>query len=230
MSSYIDTISIIGNNSKEWPMWAINHFVDDFCCNYSKLLIIERICVLFTQGIDDDQLYVFSESMPMFSNSDTIIKLANNSDKMIEFSLKSQSPADFWNIITRYKRPMVYIKDNNEIRPIYDIDSDESIKIRRMSLNSPFEMDPHGVVNTIIDLVEAKPKYEMHKEEHAARQITELARGYENICRAARTINDPSVPLGVQVYANQGLEALLKKQAQLNKQLDIRIKHIDSRI
>ena len=76
----------------------------------------------------------------------------------------------------------------------------------------------------------AKPRYEMERAEHEARQIAYLAQGYTSIARAAQVVSDPRTPDGIKQYALGELNKLLIKQGKLNDQLGIIQENIDRKI
>lgn len=224
-------VTLIGENTRELPMWSINYFLQEYCNNYSKLLIIQRICELSQQGIPDKCIFVAKKSADLFPKDSFTNTFQNyNNYDYVVLSEKEEDPEKFWHITLNYVRPIVFYRDCGTSYPIYDFTYDEAIKISRLTYNSPINFDVHGVIDSLIDLAQAPAKQQMYEEEHIARQIEQLADNYNEIARASQTINDPRTSDGIRNYANQGLAQLMKKQGQLNEKLGIRIDRIDSRI
>jgi hypothetical protein len=221
----IGEISLVGENTFELPMWSINYYLQELCNNYSKLLIIQRICELSQQGACDKCFFVGKQSASLFPRGAISKSLSENSTKYIILSEKD--PKEFWDAILSHSRPIVFYKHGTEILPLYDYKNKEAIKINKLTFNSPVNIDIQGAVNGLLDLIEAPKKHQIKEEEFEARQIGQLACNYSDIARAAQTINDPRTPEGIRHYANQGLYQLLEKQRKLNDKLEIRITRID---
>lgn len=95
------------------------------------------------------------------------------------------------------------------------------------SFASPISIEFSGIVDSIIDLLEAKPNNNMQEEEGISEQNEHLAEGYVKNSRPYQVINDPGTPEEIRTYPNAGLERLLEQQATLNHLLDIRYDKTD---
>lgn len=220
-------VTLIGENTKELPMWSINYFLQEYCNNYSKLVMIQRICELSQQGIS---IFVAKKSAELFqynSLTDTLVNYYYDSIRLLE---REEDTEKFGHIVLNYVRSIVFYKHLGKIYPIYDFAYDEAIKISRLTYNSQINFDIHGVIDSLIDLAQVPAKQQMCEEEHIAKQIGQLADNYNAIARASQTINDPRTPIGISQYDNQGLKQLMEKQGKLNEKLGIRIDRIDRKI
>lgn len=226
--SEIGSMRIIAENTEGMPMWAVNHYVTEFCNNYNKILLVQKICLLMQQGYYDEQFYVTKKSAVAIPSKNLFKSFTYSDKKFIILTTKGENPKEFWNRIFNYVRPNVFVKDfNGDFFPIMDFEDDDAIKITSMSYNSPVKLDIKGAVDSLIDIANAGNRSEMEEENHIAEQIEQGAKNYESIARASGIVNSENTPDGVKHYANQGLKDLLEKQAILNKKLGIRTQRID---
>lgn len=224
-------INIIGMKTEAVPMWTINHFFKSYCDNYVKLVLLTRLCTVYQNGISSNEIVVSAKSIPVVSDKADIDRFLYYNSDIVEYAVKEENPHKFWEIFNRCERPMIYYREGYDgLVPLYDYFGEEAIKVRKISYNSPVDSLIDGVVGPLIDLAEAKHRYEMEEEEHAARQIVNIADGCASITRVAQIINDDRTPPGVRMYAQATLDKLIDKQAKLNDKLGIRIERIDRRI
>lgn len=226
----VGTIRVIGENTEDLPMWAINRYISEFCNNYNKIIVVQKICMLLQNGYHDDQIYVAKRSAEVLPDKNLEDSFSYSAKKFIVLGTKKSSPDEFWHIVFNYVRPVVFVKDfDGNFYPLLDFDDIESIKITQMSYNSPVKWDIRGAINGILDIANANNRKNMEEADHIASQIEQGAKNYIQIARASQIIGNPRTPQGVQVYATKGLDELLEKQAVLNERLGIRTQKIDQR-
>ena len=241
------------------PSWAITHYLEQFCINHMKLVTIQKICYLASQGVPDSIFYVSSQSAEIYpnklfkdkkydntigyfdtpsvmeysedDNSNILIKSSSkkSENNLVETS-KNEDAAYFWYIIQNYKRPIVLIKDGDKKIPLYDFSSNEATKIWNLKVQSPPEGIIRGALGAAIDLVQAHIEDEREKNEYINRQLGQSVRNLEDIVRASQCINNPNTPEGVRAYANQALSQILKRQADINNKIGITNIRIDTTI
>ena len=226
----IGSIHIVGENTDTLPMWSINYYIQQFCNNYAKVIIIRRICELAQEGATDYQFLVAKKSASIFPTKSIEETFKYEEDRYLIITSKEQNPDKFWKTIMSYSRPMVFFKDRDKVIPLYDFYYEEAIKLTDLSYHCPIQIDFQGMIDGMIDLVQASSNHEMAQEEHINRQIGVAADNTERICRAAQTINDPRTPEGIKEYANRSLQGLLTKQEQLNRKLGARLDRVDRRV
>lgn len=222
-------VKLIGDGASEFPMWSITKYLEDTCNNYNKLLQIVRTCMYLQHGYDSE-LWVAKKSVFLFPDKSLEEYFTFKEQNYIKIATKAIDSERFWYIVTRYVRPIVFIKRHDNFIPLVDFINDDAIKIRSLSYNSPPLFDIEGVVGTIIDLAYAGKRDAREEEEHIARQLGESADNCRRIAHASQVINDERTPRGVKVYANNALSEIMAKQAVLNKKLDIRIAKIDRKV
>lgn len=225
----IGTVQIIGYRTEGLPMWSINHYIEEFCNNYNKILLIRRICELMQDGANDNQFLIAKKSINLFPKTSIESIFTYNDEDYIILQSKEENAKDFWHIIVNYIRPIVFYKENDNILPLVDINTEDAIKIKSFSYNSPIELNIQGAIDGIIDIANAKNRREMEEERHIACLINESASNVERIVKASQVIDDVRTPQGVKYYANNALMDLMNKQEKLNEKLGIRIERIDIR-
>lgn len=225
--SVIGEIKLIGVNTEGLPMWSINHYIDSFCNNYNKILIVRRICELIQQGAYDNQFIIAKKSADLFPTK--LVKDSFNweSDRYIVLSSKGEEPKEFWHIIKSYVRPMVFYKEGSDILPLIDYNDDDAIKVTSMKYNSPVQINLKGATGALLDLINEPNRREMEDERHVSELLNNSIKNINDIASASQTINDVRTPDGVKHYANATLNDLIRIQDKLNKKLGIRADKID---
>lgn len=227
----VGKVCIIGENTEEVPMWVINHYFKTFCDNYVKIILLTRLCELYQNGVRSDRIFISKKSIPVLSQKRDIEKFMYNNDDVIDYFVKKDTPKKFWDMFNRCARPMIYYREKGHgLIPLYEYKSDVAVKICYVSYNSPIEYIVKGAIDVLTDLTINNARYRHEEEEHAARQISNLANGYTSIVRAYQVIDDPRTPEGVKRYASDALATLLEKQNKLNENLGIKLDNIDTRL
>ncbi|MDW7672002.1 MAG: hypothetical protein SCK57_11335 [Bacillota bacterium] len=227
----IGVIQVIGEKTNVLPMWAMNHYITEFCNNYNKIILVQRICLLIQSGYNYKQFIVAKRSAEPIPQKSLEDSFNYSEKKFISLDNHEDNYNDFWHIIFNYVRPVVFVKDSRgSFQPLMDFDDVEAIKIIKMSYNSPPWWDIRGAINSVLDIANAKIRKEMEEEKHIAIQIEQGAKNYESIARASQVIDDSSTPNEIKEYAKIGLEELLEKQAILNNKLGIRVGRIDKKV
>ena len=223
----IGKVRLIGEKTEGIPMWGINHYFKTLCDNYAQLVMLVRMCASLWDGADS-KVVISNESVPLAYDKQKIERFMFKNKDCLDYQENEES---FWSCFHRRERPIVYRRTcEGKLLPLYSYFEEEAIKITGVSYNSPISIEMQGVVDGLLDLAMAKPRYEMERAEHEAWQVSYLAQGYESIARAAQVVSDPRTPDGIRQYAKDGLLRLLIKQGKLNDQLGIREDRIDRKI
>lgn len=229
-NSSLGYIKLVGYDTENVPMWSINHYIEEFCNNYNKLLIIKRICELSANGAYDSQFLVAKSSASLFPTKSLENTFSYNNEKYEVLTTKSENPEHFWHIISNYVRPIVFFKSDGGVFPLVDFIDIDAIKITAMSYNSPVNIDISGALNGLVDLANAKNRREIDEERHISDMIGESANNTSRIISTYDVVNNSNVPEGIKRYANLNLEKLLERQSKLNEKLDIRIERINRKV
>ncbi|MDD2368505.1 MAG: hypothetical protein PHQ90_04320 [Sulfuricurvum sp.] len=197
---------------------AISHYVQQTDINYVKLMIIQKICTLIKDGLDPDQLVVASKSADLFNTTQTAY---NDYDDFFILAKKGESAKDFWNVINRHYRPVVFYKQNNEYIPIFNYQDEDRLIIRNLSVNSPVNMSFEGAGSALADLYYAPEREQRNRIQWQNEQIGQVVSNINEIGKASSTINDPAVPEGVKRYAENILNQVMQRQEKLNAEIGL---------
>lgn len=220
------SVRLIGHNTDNLPMWAINHYFRTFCDNYAKLVMMMRVCRMMQMGAEEKAVCAVKESAPLLADKGYANKMISRSEDNIVRLYEEE----FWYIIQKYERPVVFawLLDGAQV-PLYDGFAGDAVKLEQISYHCPISIEPSGIVGALVDLALAGPRYEMERQEHEARQIANLAAGCERIVRAMQVIEDDRTPEGIKAYARETMQVLMEKQNKLNRKLGIELADIDIR-
>lgn len=204
--------------------WDIGKFIETTSLNYIKLLYITKICDLYSKNeITDNMIYI--EKNNFYQNKKELLIHRDPISKIFLLG-KSSSPEDFWYILRKNSRPLVFIKVNDQFKPLF-LEKDNELVFTRLSVESPPEFVIKGFLPALIDLFFAKRRESREIDAHINSQIGQVARNIEDIVRAAQIINDPRTPEGVRAYAKSILDDIMYKQSNLNEKMSINVKRID---
>lgn len=215
----IDTenrIQLKFQGKEDLPAWAITHYLQQTEINYIKIVLVQRICNLIADGLDPDKLLVASSSADVFP------KKAISYEDFNEFEVlarKGESTSEFWRIISRHHRPVVFYESNNSYVPIYSYEDGNALIIRNVGVNSPVSLNLEGVPGAVTDLYYAGEREQRQRLQWENEQVGQTVRNVEDIARASETVNRPGVHPGVRTYANTILEQALKRQEKLNQEI-----------
>lgn len=206
------------------PVWAVTHFLEQTCLNHMKIIIIQKICELKAQGVSDSQISISANSADIFPHNKF---LDVNFKNLVPFAEKQNNPKGFWYIVKNFKRPIVLLKSGNSQIPLYDYNDIEAAQIWSFKEQSPPEGIIRGAAGALIDLFYADEREERERQAYQNEQIAQSTKNLAEIARASEIINNPNVPSGVKIYAQQQLYAILNAQAKLNQKFGINQNQID---
>ena len=142
---------------------------------------------------------------------------------------KGESAERFWYIVERFKRPIILFKVNKKEKiPLYDYTSEEAAKIWSLKVQSPVAGEIVGAAGAAVDLFYSHKKDKRELEEHLNRQLGQSAQNLNQIVKASQTICDPRTPEGIRKYAEHQLLLIMKKQAEINNQIGLKVTSINT--
>ena len=194
---------------------AISHYIQQTDINYVKLMIVQKICTLIKDGIHPDAFVVASKSADLFNTQNPEY---NDFDDFTILATKEESAKKFWNTINRYHRPVVFYRKNNNYIPIFQYQDENRLIIRNLSVNSPVEFSLEGAGSSMVDLYYGSEREQRNRIQWENEQIGQVAQNINDIARASATINDPAVPSGVKLYAENILDQVMLRQKKLNEE------------
>lgn len=206
------------------PTWAVAHYLQQTEVNYLRLVTTEYICRFVQDGHDPDRLIVATESAEIFQRESPSLRSFKD---QVHLTQKADSAERFWKIIARHSRPMVFVRERNEIVPLYDFLGDRAFVVRRLSINSPFNANLEGLASALPDLIYAREREGRSRVQWQNEQNGQAARNLADIIQASHVINDPNTPNGIKHYAQAMLEQLMENQARLNTAAGVHTRRID---
>ena len=135
------------------PTWSISHFLDNTSSNYLKLITLREICRRFAEGAEDRDFLICVNSFDLFPAID---QLHYRDDDLVVLTSKDRSARDFWHFFRHLHRAIVLFREHNQLLPLYEIDSDVSLKILSLSLRSPVSFSLQGALGALVDLFTGK--------------------------------------------------------------------------
>lgn len=196
------------------PIWSVNHFLDYTTCNYLKLITLREICRRFGEGAEDHNFLICVDSYDLFPFKDDFHYREND---LIVLTSKDRSAERFWYLFRQLHRPVVLFRTQNSLEPIYELESEVSLKIRSLSLLSPVSFSLQGAIGALVDLFSGNIFAQRANERNA--QALENVR---NVVETCHLIEDDRTPPGVRQFAIDQLESIMNKQARINDKLKIR--------
>jgi len=194
-------------------IWSVSHFLDNTMSNYLKLITLREICRRFAEGAEDRDFLICVNSFDLFPAID---KFHYSDKELVVLTSKDRSAKDFWHFFRYLHRPIVLFRSHNQLLPLYEIDSDISLKILSLSLHSPVNFSLQGDLGALLDLFTGKLLSQRANERN-----TQALSNVENIVKISHLIEDDQTPPGVRRFAIDQLEAIMNKQARINSKLGI---------
>lgn len=197
---------------------AISHYIQQTDINYVKLMIVQKICSLISDGINPDSFVVASKSDDLFNTENAEYNDFNDFKILAE---KENSAKKFWDTINRYHRPVVFYKQNNRYIPIFQYQNEDRLIIRKLNVNSPVEFNLEGVGSSMVDLYYASEREERNRIQWRNEQIGQVVQNVNEIARASATINNPNIPEGIRNYAENIIKHAMLRQDKLNTEIGL---------
>ena len=198
----------------ELPIWSINNFLENVSSNYLKLVSLREICTRFAAGAHDREFVIAARSFDLFPEGR---QLSYDESSLVRLESKERSPKRFWQLFKHLQRPIVLFEHDAEVSPIFDIHSDHALRIKKLSLDSPWSFSFQGTVGALVDLFTGRLL--------AQRENERISLALQNVRQAVETshlIESPETPPGVRQYAIEQLEFIMNKQDRINQKLGIR--------
>lgn len=211
-----ETLGVVKTESNiSVPIWSVSNFLDNTISNYLKLITLRELNQKFIEGASDQDFYISINSYDLFPMIDDFHYAEN---QLIILTSKVKSAKDFWHYFKYLHRPVVLFKDTNSYNPLYEFDTRNALKIRSLSLNSPFTFSLQGALGVFADLFAGK-LFVQRANERTAQSIQNL----EGIIRTSHLIEDGRTPPGVRAFAVDQIENIMNKQARINEKLGINV-------
>ena len=136
-------ITLEGN--EELLSWTISHYMHSIVSTYIKLTTISNIISFVNKGIELQDFIICKSPKDLYKAGKE-----NYSENELENSYISFSEEnDFWDIFMKKNRPNVFVKINNFWKPVFSDNSNLSLQIRKIEINSPPKFTFEGLGESI---------------------------------------------------------------------------------
>ncbi|MQY51339.1 hypothetical protein HCX48_08130 [Rhodocyclus tenuis] len=209
------------------PTWALVHYLQQTEINYIKLVTLERIATLVQGGLDPDALVVAGESAELYQREG--LRLEPSREHLF-LARKEESAQKFWNVVSRHARPVVFVRETDSYRPLYELRGTNALIIRNLSINSPAKVTLEGAGTALADIYYAGEREERARIQWANEQQAQVGVNLQELARASQIINDPATPPGIREYMQEIVRQTLARQTRLNTELEIRAPSVNARV
>lgn len=143
--------------------WVVSNFIRNYSSIYQRLWIIDIISQKIKNGVNPRYLNIISKSSDIWGKMAS--KLSDDDmDMIIPLSIKGgEANKDFTWVINRVARPALFQFFNNEYIPLTPTESENSLRIRSLSWNSPVNITI-SAGDSLGHLLYGKEKLQLEKE------------------------------------------------------------------
>jgi hypothetical protein len=208
-----------------FPVWSILHYLERLSQTYFKLLAIQRVCDALARGCKLEDIVVFERSADLISTNPFVF---NEGEIFRQLGSESTDYKQFWGLIKKIHRPMVFVRDRGGYRSLFDIRNDDLI-INKLVVSSPPNITVSGIGGAVADIYYAAEREERKRQEHRGQQINQAVRNIGEIAETRQKIGEVRISDGHREYLDAILDDLLSEQVQLQRQMGMQSKRIDTR-
>ena len=234
-SGEIGIIKLCGKHSIS--PWSLIYYCERTINNAIKLSSILNMCKLIISGIETDDLAVeiypkdliqiIAEEQYNQKYYKKYIEQEHDLENKIIKAGKKDTLKKFWHLFSRQRRPNVLVRENNKWFPIYESYHKTAIQIRNITVESPPTISFEGLGSTINDIRFGKQREIRAQITWANQEIAQSAKNTYQIVNSMEIINNPAIPKGFKMYAQEIYSRLIEKQKLLNDLIEIQNVHID---
>jgi len=195
------------------------------------------MCKLIISGIETDDLAVeiypkdiiqiFVDEQYNQEYNKKYIEQKHGFENNIIKAGKIDTLKKFWHLFSYQKRPNVLVRENNKWFPVYESHHKTAIQIRNITVESPPMISFEGLGSTINDIRFGKQREIRAQISWANQEIAQGAKNTYQILNSTEIINNPAIPNGFKMYAQEIYSRLIEKQKLLNDLIEIQNVHID---
>jgi hypothetical protein len=220
-------MTIVVKGEKTLPIWDISHYLDQTSSHYHKLVTICKMCELTAEGVEQSDFVVSAKSIDVFQEKGISYGVFKK-HLALDTQLKGEDAENFWLILRKYKRPIVYYKSDNGYLPVFDPNGEEQFKVTKMEVNSPPLFDVSGIGSALSELFTAgrqaqreQVRLQQETAEHENRLLEQRARNLNELSKASEILNREGVHPGMRHYAEQEIIQIMESQRRLNSRAAI---------
>lgn len=206
--------------SRETTPWELPQYCKRTINNIVKLTTIKNIEILLDKGFKESDFFLLPESRYLHEDIDIqSYSLGYINDENI-FKLDNYSKTkSFWKRFNSLERPVVCIKQNDILVPLYQHKGNTSVKLRRIVVDSPALVSIEGIINALAELSLYDEKKRAYQLDNKGKELDNMKKGLDIISKMADVtikLNDPNIPVGIKEYLNDNLNNLIDEQNNLN--------------
>lgn len=212
--------SIILVGQRSIPSIQLLDYLNKTINNYNKISTIILLTALFESNtITNSNVLLFRGKSKPISFEDQILTDYSQHES-ISYIGDKENPDVFWRNFHREHHPIVLIKQEDKLRPVVDVKT-QDIKVRRIDVESPPFIDLEGLAKAVDVLFYAS---ERRAEEREATQLRNQKTRIEilhEIVNLERDIHSlpPTSPL--RKYLLTQLEVAVEKQNKLSEETGV---------
>lgn len=229
-------MTIIIKGEKTLPIWDISHYLDQTSSHYHKLVTICKMCELTSEGVEQSDFVISAESIDVFQDKGISYGVFKE-HLHLDIQRKDEGADKFWNILRKYKRPIVYYKVDDTYLPVFNPNGDEQFKVTKMEVNSPPLFDVGGITSALTELFSAgrqdqreQVRLEQDILEHQGRLLEQRAKNLSELGKASEVLEREGVHPGIKRYAEQEINQIMESQRRLNNRASITGGNVDRRV
>jgi hypothetical protein len=127
-----------------------------------------------------------------------------------------------------HHRPAVFHKEGKKFTSLIRIEEDDLL-ISKLTVTSPPDITLSGIASTLQDLFYAEEREQRQRQDHQNRQIGQVAQNISQMASAQVMLNNPSLDAGVKIYLETLMLDIMKKQGELNKEMQLHSASVDKK-
>lgn len=213
-----------------YPSWTLLHYGEQLVQTSLKIQSLFTLLDYFIDlHIDFNTIFIrnsYKEILPtnnLESSKTELVPYDEIEDSNYTSLIKNNEINQyFFDIFKNTCRPDIYIAMEKGLYPIYDIKQKNAIHLKNISVNSPGILGFLGALDPLTASY-CRLKEEDRKKILFSSQLSEqLLKNMEHMISLDEKLNSPNVTPQMKIYIQNMLDALMMKQAQLVKQLNIK--------
>jgi hypothetical protein len=208
--------------SRELNPWELLQYCRKTINNFVKLTTLENFKILLTKDFKISDFYILPKSRDLYENvSKQSYRFRYGNDEDI-ISADSYSKIKlFWETFFKLERPVVCIKQNKELIPIYQHKNNTSVKLQSVIVNCPpvINMEVNSGIGELLDTIifynEKKEGYQLDNEKKKWEIMLQNLDILSKIVDIAEKLKTNS-PTDSNLYLKNMLDYLVYKQNELD--------------
>ncbi len=210
-----------------FPAWSFIHFLHSTESVYRKLAIISRVLDLIDEGVPDASFSVATDSAYLFQTQPFSV---DDFERTVPSVGKGENWKQFWTLIRRLERPVVFLRSSDHWDPIYKPEGATGLRILSASHTSPFSVGFEGIGEVIHELRfghrRERREQEIHEQEIRRLRIDEARNGVALISEMTelqQRLEDSTLSDEAKREITKHVNGLVRRQLLSNGDADIRV-------